>query len=153
MSVQNLENYDFELTKKNVKTYFAILEKLEWEWAKLNAHKGLVANYDFSVEYKKQLYSPIGEDVFNLSGKDYKEEQLKKYISSYYWAKSILSDLEQIYITEYFVNRKFEDEVVDLLGFDSRDNNSFRKLKRSAIYKFADFLNLVVEKIKGEFEK
>ena len=146
LSVQNLENLDFERTKKNISNYFRNLEKLEWEWAKLNAQKGLVANYDFSIEYRKQPYIPIGEDVFNLSAKEHKEEQLKKYISSYYWAKSILSDMEQLYITECFINCKYEDELADLLGFYSSDSKSFRRLKRSAIYKFADFLNLVVEK-------
>jgi len=84
--------------------------------------------------------------IFSLSAKENKEEQLKKYISSYYWAKSILSDREQLYIRECFVNRKYEGELVDLLGFYSSDSNEFRKLKRSAIYKFADFLCLVVEK-------
>ena len=146
MSIQNLERFDFELTKKNIINYFIGIEKLEWELTKLNAQKGLVVNYDFSVEYRKLPYTPIEKDVFNLSAKEYKEEQLKKYISSYYWAKSVLSDVERLYIIECFVNRKYVDELVDLLGFDNRDSNDFRILQRSAIYKFADFLNLVVEK-------
>lgn len=147
LSFQNLENFNFDETKKNVNNYFIYLEKLGWELAKLNAQKGLISNYDFSVEYKKQPYSPIKKDDFNLSAKDCKEEELKKYLSSFYWAKSVLSDIEQLYIVEYFVNRKYEDELVDLLGLNSSDSNEFRKLKKSAVFKFADFLNLVVEKI------
>ena len=145
LSMKNLD-FDFEKTKRNVSNYFTNLEKLEWELAKLNAQKGLTANYDFSVEYKKQPYIHIGKDVFNLSAKDFKEEELKKYISGYYWAKSILSDEEQIYIAEYFINGKYEDELVDLLGFDTIDSREYRQIKRSAVYKFADFLNLIVER-------
>ena len=76
---------------------------------------------------------------------------MKKHISSYYWAKSILTDKEQLYIDEYFHNRKYEDEIVDSLGFTNSESYDFIKLKKSAIYKFADFLNLVVtkEKVKG----
>jgi len=146
LSIKNLDKFNFEETKKNVNNYFMKLESLEWEWAKLKAQKGLIANYDFPVEYRKQPFTPIGKDIFNLLAKECKEEELRNYISNFYWAKSILSELEQIYITEYFIERKYEDEIVDLLGFNSSDSNEFKKLKRSAIYKFADFLNLVVEK-------
>jgi len=147
----NLEGFNFETTKRNVSNYFKVLEKLEWEFAKLNAQNGQVANYDFTTEYQKQSYIPIDKDMFNLSVKEQKGEQLKKYIASYYWAKSVLSDKEQIYIHEYFVNQKYEDEIVDLLGFASSDSNEFRKLKRSAIYKFADFFGLLeLEAIKTE---
>ena len=149
MSFQNLEDFSFEETKKNVINYFRYLEMLHWELEKINAGKGLTANYDFSVEYKKQPYSPVGKDEFNLSAKDYKEEQIKKHISSYYWAKSVLAEEEQLYIDECFINRKSDDELVDLFGFNSSDSNEFRNLKRSAVYKFADFLNLVVEKDYG----
>ena len=149
LSIQNLENYNFEETKKNVNEYFMSLEKLEWEWAKLSAQKGVTASYDFTTEYRKQPYSPIGKDMFAFSAKEYKEEQLKKYLSSYYWAKSILSSMEQLYIEEYFVNRKYEGEIVALLGFTGSDSNEFRKLKKSAVYKFADFLNLVALKETG----
>jgi len=146
LSLQNLGNFNFEETKKNINDYFMNLERLQWEYKKLNAQKGLTVNYDFSNEIKKQPYIPIGKDVFTLSAKETKEEQLKKYISSYYWAKSMLSDMEEIYITESFINHKYQDELVDILGFNSRDNNEFRRLRRSAIYKFADLLNLIVEK-------
>ena len=146
LSSQNMEGFNFEETKKNVNNYFVNLENLEWEWAKLNAQKGLTANYDFSIEYKRQPYVSIGKDIINLANKELKEEELKEYISNYYWARSILSDLEQLYIMEYFINRKYEDEIVDLLGFNNSDSNEFKKLKRSAIYKFADFLNLLAEK-------
>jgi len=150
LSSQNLEKFDFEETKKNVSNYFMGLENLEWEWAKLNAQKGLIANYDFDAEYSKQPFMKIGADMFNLSAKELTEDQLKKYISNFYWAKSILSDAEQLYLMEYFANRKYEDEILDLLGFNSRDNIEFKKLKRSAIYKFADFLSLLVERVEKE---
>jgi len=146
LSSQNLEGFNFEETKKNVNSYFLRLEALEWEWEKLNAQKGLVANYDFESEYRKQPYIVVGKDILNLSAKELKKEQLKECIANYYWAKSILSDVEQLYIMEYFINRKYEDEIVDLLGFNNSDSNEFKKLKKSAIYKFADFLCLLVEK-------
>ena len=146
LSFGNLENINYKKTKKKVHNYFKKLEKLEWEWNKLNTNKGLTANYDFAVEYRKQPYIHIGKDEFNMSAKEIKEEQLKKYIFSYYWAVSALSDMERLYIKEYFINYKFDDEITHLLNFDSIKNNEFIKLKRSAIYKFADFLNLLVEK-------
>jgi len=145
-STKNLDGFSFEETKKNVNQYFVSLERLRWEWAKLNAQKGLTAKYDFSAEYKKEPYTPLGKDVFQLSAKELKEEQLKAYISSYYWAMSILAENEKRYIEERFIKHKFEDEFVDLLGFESSDSNEFRTLKKSAIYKFADFLGLVVER-------
>lgn len=147
LSSSNLEGFNFEETKSNVNKYFMNLEKLEWEYAKLNTQKGLTANYDFEAEYTKQPYISIGKDILNLSAKEVKEEQLREYISNYYWAKSILSDVEQLYIMEYFINQKYEDEIVDLLGFNNSDSNEFKRLKKSAIYKFADFLSLLVEKV------
>jgi len=150
LSNQNMEGFNFEETKRNVNSYFINLETLEWEWEKLNAQKGMTANYDFSVEYRRQPFVAIGEDVFNLSAKELTEDKLREYISNYYWARSVLSDIEQIYIMEYFINRKYEDEIVDLLGFNNSDSNEFKKLKRSAIYKFADFLSILVEKKTGE---
>jgi len=149
LSEQNLANLNFDETKRKVKTFFIDLEKLEWEWAKLNAQKGLSAKYDWTAEYQKEPYSPIGKDEFDLSVKDYKEEQIRKYISNYYWAKNSLSEVEQIYIDECFVNHKYEDELADLVDMGSADCNEFRLLKKSAIYKFADFLNLLVEKNRG----
>jgi len=150
LSSQNLTGFNFEETKRNVNSYFKNLETLEWELGKLNAQKGLPANYDLSEEYNKQPYISIGKDVFNLSAKELKEEELKGYIANYYWARSILSDVEQIYIMEHFINEKYEDEIVDLLGFNNSDSNEFKRLKRSAIFKFADFLSILVEKKKGE---
>ena len=146
LSSSNLEGFNFEETKRNVSRYFTNLETLEWEWHKLNTQKGLVANYDFESEYRKQPYIHTGKDILKLSAKELKEEELRECIANYYWAKSILSDVEQLYIMEYFINRKYEDEIVDLLGFNNSDSNEFKKLKKSAIYKFADFLNLLVEK-------
>ena len=145
LSRRNLKSFDLSETKKNVITYFMNLEKLELELAKITTQKGLTANYDFATQYKKQPYIPIGKDEFNLSTKENKEKQIKNYISSYYWAKGFLTDNEQIYIEECFINGKHEREFVDLLGFDNTDSHAFRKLKRSAIYKFADFLDLLVE--------
>lgn len=146
MSIQNLERLDFGETKRNVSNYFVSLENLQWEWMKLNAQRGLTANYDFEAHYSKQPYMKIGKDMFNISAKELTEEELKKHISNYYWARSILSDEEQLYLMEYFVKNKHEGEILDLLGFNTRDNVEFKKLKKSAIYKFADFLSLVVEK-------
>ena len=150
LSSCNLEGFNFEATKRNVNSYFMNLEALEWEWSKLNAQKGLTVNYDFSVEYRKQPYIAIGKDFLNLSAKELTEDKLREYISNYYWARSILSDVEQLYIMEYFINRKYEDEIVDLLGFNNSDSNEFKKLKRSAIYKFADFLCILVKNAKKE---
>jgi len=151
LSSENLEGFDFKETKRNVSDYFTSLENLEWEWAKLNAQRGLTTNYDFESEPKrKQSYMQIGKDIFNISAKELTEEKLNEYISSFYWAKSVLSDVEQIYIMEYFINHKYEDEIVDLLGFNNSDSREFKRLKRSAVYKFADFLNLLVEKKIGK---
>jgi len=144
LSAQNL-SFNFEETKKKVNDYFLRLEKLAWELAKINAQKGLTANYDFSADYKKLPFIPIGKDEFALRTKENKEEQLKKYMSNFYWAQSVLSDKEQTYIMECFINHKYEDEIIDLVDCKSSDSNEFRKLKKSAIYKFADFLGLVVE--------
>lgn len=146
LSVGNLENLNFEETKRNVNHYFMNLEKIEWELAKLNAQQGLTANYNFETEYMNQPYIPIGQDAFHLIAKDNKEEELKRYISSYYWASSVLSEQEQIYISECFMNHRYEDEIVERLGYTSSDSNEFRRLKRSALYKFADFLKLLKEK-------
>ena len=146
LSSQNLQDFNFEETKRNVNSYFTSLENLEWEWTKLNVQKGLTTKYDFLAEYTKQPYMKIGKDIFDLSAKELTEEELKRYLSNYYWAKSVLSEAEQLYLKEYFINHKYEDEIVDLLGFNSSDSREFKRLKRSAIYKFADFLSLLVEK-------
>jgi len=143
LSSKNLMKFNYKETKGRVNEYFDNLKDLEWQLAKLNAQKG-VANYDFSVEYKKQPYIKIGKDMFNISAREFTAKELKKHISNYYWAKSILSREEQIYLIEYFINHKYEDEIVDLLGFNNTDSREFKRLKRSAVYKFADFLSLVV---------
>ena len=145
LSNKNLQGFNFGETKRNVNDYFTNMQNLKWEWEKLNAQRGLVANYDFSLENRKQPYMRIDRDILNLSAKELTEEELKRNIASFHWAKSVLSDIEQIYIMEYFVNHKYQDEIVDLLGFNSTDSLDFKRLKRSAVYKFADFLNLVVE--------
>ena len=146
LSFQNLESLNYVETKKNVNNFFLNLEKLAWQLAKENNQKGLTANYNFSAEYKKQPYVPIGKDAFKLSAKEHKEEQIKQYIANYYWAEKALTDKEQLYIREYFVNRKFEDEFIEMLGFNNIHSNEYINLKKSAIYKFADFLGLLIEK-------
>ncbi len=148
----SLDDFDYKETKNSIVSYFTCLEKLRWELAKLEARQGLTANYDLSIEYKKQPYSPVGKDIFNISAREYKEEQLKTSLSSYYWAKNALSSKEQIYINEHFYNHKYEDDLLELLGFSSKDSKEFRRLKKSAVYKFADFLNLLVEKEKNQNE-
>ena len=74
LSNQILKEFNFEETKKNLRSYFEELEKLEWEWAKLGAQKRLTANYDFASAYKNEPYSPMGKDIFNLSIKEFKED-------------------------------------------------------------------------------
>ena len=140
---QNLDSFDYVKTKRNVNIYFENLEKLKLKQARLSTQKGLTATYGFSLEEKKQPYIRIGKDEFNLSAIETNNEEIAKHISDFYWAQSVLSDDEQIYIKEYFENGKYEKEVVDLLGFNSSDNWIFRKIKRSAIYKFAYVLNLL----------
>ena len=141
---QDIENFDFVETKNNINNFFLSLEEKKWEQAKLNAQKGLTANYDLSLENKSQPYISVGKDEFNLSALETNNEEIAKHFSDFYWAQSILSEQEQLYITEYFVNGKYEDEVVGLLGLNSSDSRAFRKLKRRAIYKFAYVLNLIV---------
>jgi len=140
---QTLDNFDLKETKKKVTDYFSDLEKLKWEQARLNIQRGLTAKYGVSPEDKKQAYIPFGKDEFALLAKAAKDSELRKHLSGYYWAKSILSEQEQLYITEYFVKGKYEDEIVDLLGFTSSDSRAFRRLKRNAVYKFAYVLSLI----------
>ena len=146
LSAQNLKDFNFAKTKNNIKKYFSSLEDLEWQWVKFNAQKGLTANYDFSSEYQKQPFIPVGNDMFALASKECAEDELKQYLASYYWAKSLLSEKERVYIVECFYNRKYENDIVELLDYTSSDSNDFRILKRSAVFKFADVLNLGVEK-------
>ena len=141
---QDLNSFDIKETKKNINAYFGNLEKLEWEKAKLRSQKGLTAKYQPT---RKQIYQPyirIGKDEFNLSALEAKDENIKRHITGFYWAQSILTKQEQVYIIEYFINGKYEREVVDLLGYNNTDDRAFRKLKRLAIYKFAYVLDLVV---------
>jgi len=116
---ETLDSFNLRETKRKVNNYFSELEKLEWEQARLNVQKGLIAKYEPTEEDKNQGYVATGKDEFNLSAIENKDEELKKHMSDYYWAKSILSEQEQRYITEYFVKGKYEDEVVGLLGYTS----------------------------------
>ena len=144
MKISFMEDFNLKETKRNVNQYFMDLERLEWEQARLNIQRGLTAKYDITNENNEQEYVSVGKDEFNLIAKEEKKEELEKHLAGYHWAKSILSEQEQRYIIEYFVNGKYEDEVVDLLGFSGSDSRTFRNLKRKAIYKFAYVLNLVV---------
>jgi len=137
------EKFDLRETKRNVNHYFMELEQLEWEQARLNVQRGLTANHDLAYDYG-QDYISVGRDEFNFVAKEEKTEELEKHLAGYNWAKSVLSEKEQRYILEYFLNRKYEDEIVDLLGFGSSDSRAFKELKRKAVYKFAYVLNLVV---------
>ena len=141
-----MESFNLKETKRKVNHYFMDLERLEWEQARLSVQKGLTAQYDIANENDRQEYVAVGKDEFNLSAKEIKAEELKKYIISYYWAKSVLSDNEKLYIKEYFINHKYDEEITAQLNFNNIYNTGFRQLKLSAIYKFADFLNLLVEK-------
>jgi len=141
---ENLDSFNLRETKKRVNDYFSELDRLEWEQARLDIQKGLTARLDASDESKKQAYIAIGVDEFNLSAKEEKRQELANHLAGYQWAKNILSEREQQYITEYFINGKYEDEVVGLLGYRGSDSMGFRNLKRKAIYKFAYVLNLVV---------
>jgi len=140
----NLESFNLRETKKRVNDYFSDLDRLEWEQARLDIQRGLTAKYDVATEDKNQGYIATGKDEFNLSAKEEKRKELANHLAGYEWAKSILSEQEQLYITEYFINGKYEDEVVSLLGYKGSDSMGFRNLKRKAIYKFAYVLNLVV---------
>ena len=144
MKTKNLESFNLKETKKKVSDYFMEMEKLEWEQARLNLQKGLTTQYDVAARDKAQPCVTTGKDEFNLSAKAEKSKELEKHLAGYHWAKSILSEQEQRYITEYFVKGKYEDEVVGLLGYSSHNSRPFRSLKRKAIYKIAYVLNLVV---------
>ena len=141
---ENLDSFNLKETKKKVQNYFKDLEKLKWEQARLNVQKGLIAKCDIASGDKEQSYIAIDRDEFNLSAQAEKDEEIQKHLAGYYWAKSILSQQEQLYIVEYFINGRYQDEVVGLLGFNGSDDRAFRSLKRKAIYKFAYVLNLVV---------
>ena len=141
---ETLDNFNFRETKKRVNDYFSDLDRLEWEHARLSIQRGLTAKYDAVNENQGQGYVTTGADEFNLSAKEEKRKELANHLAGYQWAKNILSEQEQLYITEYFINGKYEDEVVGLLGYRGSDSMGFRNLKRKAIYKFAYVLNLVV---------
>jgi len=141
---ESIDSFNLKETKKRVDNYFSDLDRLECEHARLSIQKGLIAQYEATEEEKSGAYITIGQDEFNLAAKAEKDEELKKHLSGYYWAKSILSKQEQRYIEEYFKNGKYQDEVVGLLGYNGSDDRGFRKLKRQAIYKFAYVLDIVV---------
>lgn len=146
LSIQNLRDFNFDETKKNVWKYFLGLERLQIQWAKLNAQKGMTANYNFEVEFKKQPYSPIGKDDFSLIAKEFVEDEINNYISMYFWACEVLTEEEKLYVDACFLQRKHEGEIINLLGYRSIDDNDFRVLKKSAVFKFAEFMNLVIYK-------
>jgi len=141
---ETIDSFNIKETKERISSYFSDLDRLELEQARINIQRGLIARYEASDEDKTQAYVSTGVDEFNLSAKENKNKEIEKHLSGYYWAKSILSAQEQLYIIEYFKNGKYEDEVVGLLGYNGIDDRGFRKLKRTAIYKFAYVLDLVV---------
>ena len=141
---ESVDSFNLRETKKKVTDYFSDLDRLECEHARLSIQRGLTAKYEVTEEDRSGAYVTIGQDEFNLSAKEEKRKELANHLAGYQWAKSILSEQEQRYITEYFINGKYEDEVVGLLGYSGSDSMSFRNLKRRAIYKFAYVLNLVV---------
>ena len=141
---QNINSFNIGETKRNINSFFKNIEELKWEQAKLNVQKGLTTNYDLSLENKNQFYVSVGKDEFNLSALEVSNEEMAKHLLDFHWAQSILSEQEQLYITEYFINGKYEAEVVGLLGLYSSDSRAFRRIKRRAIYKFAYVLNLLV---------
>ena len=144
MKMSFVEKFNLKETKRKVNHYFMEIERLEWEQARLNVQKGLTTKYDIANENKRQGYIATGKDEFNLKAKEAKKEELEKHLAGFEWAKSILSEEELQYIIEYFMNGKYEDEVVGLLGFSDSDSRAFRDLKRKAIYKLAYVLDLVV---------
>jgi DNA-binding CsgD family transcriptional regulator len=101
LSIQNLENFNFEETKRNVNNYFLDLERLQWEWLKLNAQKGLTANYDFSASYTSQPYVPIGKDEFNIGAKYIKNKIIVREKES----------AETIFIEDDFTGQADEDII------------------------------------------
>ena len=103
---QNLDSFDLRETKKNINNYFSKIEMLEWERARLNAEKGIIAKYDVLFKNKKQPYISVDKDDFNIVAKENKDAEIKKHLSGFNWARSILSKQEQLYIIEYFVNGK-----------------------------------------------
>ena len=135
-------DYNFAGTKKKVTAYFERLVETEWELEKLKNQKGLAANYDFTQE-QKQARGQAHRDNFSLSAREAKEEELTGYISDYQLAKSVLSEEEQIYISESFLGYKSAEEIAQRLQVGGSDSRAFRKLRESAVYKFADFFNLV----------
>jgi ArpU family phage transcriptional regulator len=137
------ENFDLRETRKKVNDYFEDYEKMKMERARLNVQKGLIAKYEASEEDKSGAYVATGKDEFNLSAIENKDEELEKHMSGYHWAKSILSEQEQHYIIESFINRKYDDEIIGQLGFYSPDSLAYKRLKRQAVYKFAYVLDLV----------
>ena len=81
---QDINNFDYSSTKKNVNNYFASLEELKWEQAKLSAQKGLTTNYEFTPENKKQNFIKIGKDEFNLSALEDKDGEIQKHLSGFH---------------------------------------------------------------------
>ena len=66
----------------------------------------LGAKNDLSEQYQKEPYNPIGKNIFNISAKECKVNEIIKYLSAYYWAIESLSHYEQVYINEYFFKSK-----------------------------------------------
>ena len=143
-----IKEYDYPKTKEKVDEYFKKLETVIWYHAKINCHKGLGARYDLSKVYQQIPYSSFRSDEFNLSAKEYSEEQLKRFISSYFCAKKGLNKEEQIFIEQHYVNFKYDEEIAPMLNIATVNGDSYalRRIKRSAVIKFAEFLEIAVLK-------
>jgi len=59
-------------------------------------------------------YSPFSKDEFNISAKELTEEELRSFISSYYYAKDSLNNEEQIFIEEHYINFRYGKEIADI---------------------------------------
>lgn len=47
--------------------------------------------------------------------------------------------MSKFILTNTFLNQKLENELMEIIGFYSTDSKYFIKIKKIAIYKFADF--------------
>lgn len=143
-----LDDYNFKDTKLNVDHYFEHIEKMEWQYEKLNCLRGLTAKYDLTCDNEKRLYSPIGKDIFNISAKECTEEKLKQIIYTFNYALDNLEEVEKKFIKSHYRDHKSDDEVINELGLINlySDSYEYRHIKRSAIIRFASFLGVEVEK-------
>ena len=53
---ETIDSFNLKETKDKVSNYFTDLQKLEWEHARLNVQRGLIAKYEATEEDKNQPY-------------------------------------------------------------------------------------------------